>query len=163
MKRKSLIKLILLLGTIVSLYFVPWPIVFAWMKPLPDTVQEQVDLAANYGFDGIVVCINKKGNELSYYTRYKNREQKNPADPNALFKIASVGKLFNALSVAKLVASGTLDLDKSLEHYLPELKGRIENSDQITLRMLVMHRSGIPILPTSQSIGWHRKKLQRKT
>jgi CubicO group peptidase (beta-lactamase class C family) len=37
-----------------------------------------------------------------------------------------------------------LDLDETLADYLPELDGRIENSDTITLRMMVKHRSGIP-------------------
>lgn len=34
--------------------------------------------------------------------------------------------------------------DKSLSDYLPELKGRIENADEITLKMMIQHRSGIP-------------------
>jgi len=113
--------------------------------PLPNTVQEQVDKAADYEFDGIVVCVNKTGNQSEFYTSgYKNRENKIPADPNALFKIASVSKLYNAVAVAKLVRDGKLSLDKTLSDYLPELKGRIEYSDKITLRMLVKHRSGIP-------------------
>ena len=37
-----------------------------------------------------------------------------------------------------------LSLDKNLADYLPELKGRIENAEAITLRMMVQHRSGIP-------------------
>ena len=144
-KSKWIIRILLFLGTIVSLYFVPWPIVTAWIMPLPNTVQEQVDKAADYGFDGIVVCVNKTGNQSEFYTSgYKNRESKIPADPNALFKIASVSKLYNAVAVAKLVRDGKLSLDKTLSDYLPELKGRIEYSDQITLRMLVKHRSGIP-------------------
>ena len=133
------------LGTIISLYFVPWPIVTAWIKPLPNTVQEQVDKASDYGFDGIVVCVSKNGNHSEFYTSgYKNRENKIPADPNALFKIASVSKLYNAVAIAKLTRDGKLSLDKILLDYLPELKGRIEYSDKITLRMLVKHRSGIP-------------------
>lgn len=142
---KRLIRNLLFLGTIISLYFVPWPIVTAWIKPLPKTVQEQVDKAADYGFDGIVVCVNKTGNQSEFYTSgYKNRENKIPADPNALFKIASVSKLYNAVAIAKLARDGKLSLDKTLSDYLPELKGRIEYSDKITLRMLVKHRSGIP-------------------
>ena len=146
-KSKLIIRILLFLGTIISLYFVPWPIITAWIMPLPNTVQEQVDKAADYGFDGIVVCVNKTGNQSEFYTSgYKNRENKIPADPNALFKIASVGKLYNAVAVAKLVRDGklSLSLDKTLADYLPELKGRIEYSDKITLRMLVKHRSGIP-------------------
>jgi D-alanyl-D-alanine carboxypeptidase len=142
---KQVIRVLLFLGTIISLYFVPWPIVTAWIKPLPGTVQEQVDQAADYGFDGIIVCVNKKGNQSEFYTSgYKNRENKIPADPDALFKIASVGKLYNAVAVAKLVRDGKLSLDKSLSDYLPELNDRIEYADKITLRMLVQHRSGIP-------------------
>lgn len=144
-KSKRIIRILLLLGTIISLYFVPWPIVIAWIKPLPNTVQEQVDQAADYGFDGIVVCVNKKGNQSQFYTSgYKNRENKIPADPKALFKIASVSKLYSAVAIAKLVRDGKLSLDKTLSDYLPDLNDRIEYADKITLRMLVKHRSGIP-------------------
>lgn len=145
MNKKRIIRVLLLVGTLISLYFVPWPIVIAWAKPLPNNVQEQVNKVANYGFDGIVVCVNKTGNQSEFYTSgYKNRENKIPADPNALFKIASVSKLYNAVAIAKLTRDGKLSLDKTLSDYLPELKGRIEYSDKITLRMLVKHRSGIP-------------------
>jgi CubicO group peptidase (beta-lactamase class C family) len=37
-------------------------------------------------------------------------------------------------------------LDKTLAEYFPELAGRIENAEKITLRMMVEHRSGIPNL-----------------
>ena len=144
-KLKLTIRILLFLGTVISLYFVPWHIVFAWIKPLPNNIQEQVNKAAEYGFDGIVVCVNKTGNKCEFYTSgYKNRENKIPADPNSFFKIASVGKLYDAVAVAKLVRDGKLSLDKTLSDYLPELKGRIEYADKITLRMLVMHLSGIP-------------------
>ena len=144
-KLKLVIRILLFLGTVISLYFVPWPIVIAWIKPLPNNIQEQVNKAVDYGFDGIVVCVNKTGNKCEFYTSgYKNRENKIPADPNSFFKIASVGKLYDAVAVAKLVRDGKLSLDKTLSDYLPELKGRIEYADKITLRMLVMHRSGIP-------------------
>ena len=142
---KNIIRIALLVGTIISLYFVPWPIVKAWIKPLPDTVQEQVNEAIDMGFDGIIVYVDEGGKEPTLYAAgHKNRENKIPADPHALFKIASVGKLYNALAITKLVSSGKLSLDKTLADYLPEMKGRIENADKITLRMMVQHRSGIP-------------------
>ncbi|MFZ6664212.1 serine hydrolase domain-containing protein [Peijinzhouia sedimentorum] len=147
------------MGTITSLYFVPWPIVAAWIKPLPNTVQEQVNKAADYGFDGIVVCVNKAGNQSEFYTSgYKNRENKIPADPNALFKIASVSKLYNAVAVTKLVSDGNLSLEKTLADYLPELKGRIKYADKITVRMMVQHRSGIPDYVRTQNYWLHPKE-----
>jgi CubicO group peptidase (beta-lactamase class C family) len=115
------------------------------LAPLPDTVQEQLDKSIKYGFDGIVVYVDQAGKPPEFYAAgWKNRENKIPADPHALFKIASISKLYVAVAVAKLVNDKQLDLDKTLADYLPDLAGRIENADQITLRMMVQHRSGIP-------------------
>lgn len=140
-----IIRVLLLTGTIISLFFVPWPIIRAWLTPLPQTVQKQVDQANNYGFDGIIVYVDQAGKPPVYYASgYKNRENKTPADPEALFKIASVGKLYHAVAVAKLVRNGTLALDQTLANYLPELNNSIAYADQITIRMMVQHRSGIP-------------------
>lgn len=47
------------------------------------------------------------------------------------------------MAVTKLVGEGRLSLDKTLTDYLPKLNGRIEHANQITLRMLIQHRSGI--------------------
>jgi len=103
--------------------------------------------------------VDKTGNSPEFYAAgYKNRENKIPADPHALFKIASVGKLYIALAVTKLVSHGKLSLDKSLADYLPELKGRIEYADQITLRMMVQHRSGIPNYTDSFNYWAHPKE-----
>lgn len=113
--------------------------------PLPNTIQEQVDEAIAYGFDGIIIYVDQKGKKPEFYAAgWKNREKKITADPHALFKIASIGKLYDAVSVTKLVSDKRLSLDKTLAEYFPELVGRIENAERITLRMMVQHRSGIP-------------------
>ncbi len=140
-----MIRIALLAATVVSLYFVPWILVKVWILPLPDTVQEQVDEAIDHGFDGIVVYIDEGGKPPAFYAGgWHDRENKIPANPHALFKIASISKLYDAVAVTKLVSDGRLFLDKTLADYLPELKGRIENADKITLRMMIQHRSGIP-------------------
>jgi CubicO group peptidase (beta-lactamase class C family) len=46
--------------------------------------------------------------------------------------------------MAKLANSNRLSLDQSLDEYFPELIGKIEYADSITLRLMVQHRSGIP-------------------
>ena len=100
-KSKRIIRILLLIGTIISLYFVPWPIVKAWITPLPETVQEQVNKATDYGFDGIIVYVDEKGKNPAFYSAgYKNRENKIPADPHSLFKIASVSKLYTAVAIS---------------------------------------------------------------
>ncbi|MBH13492.1 MAG: serine hydrolase [Leeuwenhoekiella sp.] len=141
----TIIRILLFTATLISLYFVPWPIVSAWIKPLPDTIQKQVDKAPDYGFDGIIVYIDQGGKAPAWYTAgTHSRETQEPARADALFKIASVSKLYTALAVTKLASKGQLDLDQSLAHYFPELAHRIEYADEITIKMLVKHRSGIP-------------------
>ena len=158
-KTKLLIRISLFVGTIISLYFVPWPIVKAWVTPLPDSVQQQVNKAGDYGFDGIIVYVDKKGEKpVLYSTGYKNRESKSPADPNSLFKIASVSKLYTAVSVAKLAYAGRLSLDKKLADYFPELVGKVEYADKITVRMMVQHRSGIPNYTSTPDYWIHPKQ-----
>jgi len=125
--------------------FVPWKLVWPWLSPLPDTIEEQLDDAVAFGFDGIVVYVDRAGEEPAFYSAgWKNRAEQIPADPHSLFKIASIGKLYEAVSIAKLVHDGRLSLDKTLIDYFPELGGRIEYADSITLKMMVQHRSGIP-------------------
>ena len=142
---KRILRIAFIIASISSLYFVPWILVRAWILPLPDTVKEQVNEATDYGLDGIIVYVDQGGKEPAFYAAgWKNREKKIHADPQALFKIASISKLYIAVAVAKLVNDSRLSLDKTLADYLPELSGRIENADQVTLRMMVQHRSGIP-------------------
>ncbi|UMB55104.1 beta-lactamase family protein [Lutibacter sp. A64] len=145
-KNKTLIiRIILLVGTIVSMFFVPWLLVKAWILPLPNTVQEQLDEAIGHGFDGMIVYVDQKSKPSQYYTAgWHNRELKIPAKPNALFKIASISKLYDAVAVTKLVGEKRLSLDKTIADYLPELVGKIENAEKITLRLMLQHRSGIP-------------------
>ena len=145
-KTKNLIIRILLFGgTAISMFFVPWILVKAWILPLPDTVQEQVDEAIGHGFDGMIVYVDQAGKPPTFFTGgWKDRQKKIPADPNSLFKIASISKLYTAVAATKLVNQKRLSFDKTLADYLPELSGRIENTEEITLRMMIQHRSGIP-------------------
>ena len=113
--------------------------------PLPDTVQEQLNEGINYGFDGMIAYVDEAGKPPEFYAAgWHDRKKKIPAYPQALFKIASITKLYIAVATTKLVTEGRLSLDKTLAEYFPELAERIEYSDKITLRMMVQHRSGIP-------------------
>ncbi len=147
-----ILRIILAIGTPISLFFVPWILVWAWILPLPDTVQEQVNDAIGHGFDGMIVYVEEAGKPPAFYTAgWHDRKNKIPADPKALFKIASISKLYVAVAITKLVHDKRLSLDKTLADYFPELVGRIENAEKITLRLMVQHRSGIPNLTDNPS------------
>ena len=142
---KKVFRILFIAASIGSLYFVPWILVKAWILPLPDTVQEQLDEALDYGFDGMIVYIDQGDKAPEFYAAgWHDRKNKIPANPKALFKIASITKLYVAVATTKLVKANRLSLDKTLAEYFPELADRIENSNEITLRMMLQHRSGIP-------------------
>ncbi len=124
------------------------------LQPLADTVEMEAESAIDRGFDGIIVCVNRPGATELYAAGWHNRENEIPADPHSLFKIASISKLYIAAATAKLVHADRLSLDKTLAQYLPDIAPRIEHSDEITLRMLVQHRSGIPNFTDDSDFPW---------
>ncbi|MEM8862198.1 MAG: serine hydrolase domain-containing protein [Chloroflexota bacterium] len=148
-KQKRIVQILRIIMPIVGIFclvaFSPWDGIWAWITPVPDTVQEQVDDAIGHGLDGMIVYVDEAGKPPAFYTAgYNNREDQIPADPQSLFKIASIDKLYVAVSIAKLVADERLSLDDTLADHFPELVGRIENADAITVKLMVQHRSGIP-------------------
>lgn len=144
-KKTLIIRISLLAGTVVSLFFVPWILVRAWILPLPETLQGQVDEALNYGFEGMIAYVDQTGKPPLYLASgWNDREARKPANPHDLFKLASISKLYDAVAVTKLVHDGSLSLDKTIADYLPELVGRVEYAEKITLRLMIMHRSGLP-------------------
>lgn len=108
------------------------------------TVQDEMQKAIDGGFDGMIVYVNQSGRSSFYSAGFNNREKQTLADPHALFRIASISKLYIAAATAKLIAGNTLSLDQTLAELIPEVAGKIENAEIITLKMLLKHRSGIP-------------------
>lgn len=62
-----------------------------------------------------------------------------PATPHTRFRIGSVTKMFTAVSIMQLVEAGRLKLDAPLAAYLPDAP----HASEVTIRQLLMHRSGI--------------------
>ena len=109
----------------------------------PDSIQGEADKAIEYGFDGIIVYVNAPERASFYSAGFDNREEQILADAHSLFKIASISKLYIAASAAKLIANNQLSLVAKLTDLLPEVEGRIEYATEITLEMMLQHRSGI--------------------
>jgi len=146
-KSKTWLKILFALTiAVVSIaIFSPWKAVLLYLSPIPDEVSEEVERSVNFELDGMVVYVQKGKESAEFYAAgWHDRVKKIPADPKALSKIASISKLYNAVAITKLVHSGKLSLDKTLADYFPELKGRIANSESISLRLMIQHRSGIP-------------------
>jgi len=155
---KRLLKIFIpIISIIITIVFTPWVVVRAWLAPLPDTIQEQLDNALSYKLDGIIVYVDQLGKPPAFYTAgWKERENKVPADPQALFKIGSISKLYIAAASTKIINRKSLSLDDTLAKLLPELVGRIQNADKINVRMLLKHRSGIPDWIDDPNFPWDK-------
>ena len=67
-----------------------------------------------------------------------------PMSPDTPVELASLSKSFTALAVFQLQSEGRLNLERSVASYLPEFRtGAGRASDQITVRHLLEHRSGL--------------------
>ena len=156
--RRAFIRVSILL-TLASLWFIPWTMLKMALRPQPATIQEQLDYATAQRFDGVILYVNHAGQESIFASGWNDKNAEVVASPDSLFKIASITKLYVAVVVAKLVGRGQLSLDGTLSAYLPHLTTKIDNADQITLRMLVQHRSGIPNYTDAPDYPWHDPSL----
>ena len=71
-KQNRIIRMLRIIMPIVGVFcivaFSPWDGIWAWIRPLPDSVQEQVDDAIGHGLDGIIVYVDKAGEPPAFYT-----------------------------------------------------------------------------------------------
>lgn len=62
-----------------------------------------------------------------------------------LMYLQSIAKTYMAVAILKLYEEGRIDLDAPMTKYLPEsISDNISRADEITIRMLLNHTSGIP-------------------
>ena len=77
-------------------------------------------------------------------------------DPHAIYRIASLTKLFVAEAIDQLAAKGVIDLDAPVTRYSKYALAPEYGS--VTLRDLMLHRSGLPMdfLNPWNPLAWHR-------
>jgi D-alanyl-D-alanine carboxypeptidase len=77
---------------------------------------------------------------------YADLDKKTPATPGTVYRIASISKLFTAMSIMQLRDQGKLGLDDPVVKHLPwfKLKSPPADSPPITIRHLLTHTAGLP-------------------
>ena len=95
---------------------------------------------------GVAVAVVEKNKVV--YARgfgYRDIEKKLPVTPNTQFAIGSCTKAFTASLLGILQKEYSLDFDKPVTTYLPQQKFYSnELTNQITLRDMMSHRTGLP-------------------
>jgi D-alanyl-D-alanine carboxypeptidase len=74
---------------------------------------------------------------------YANQEAGEFLNPDDQFYVASITKSFTATTVLQLAQENKLNLDDTLDKWLPDTASQITNGDRITVRQLLNHTSGI--------------------
>ncbi|MEU4358962.1 serine hydrolase domain-containing protein [Streptomyces virginiae] len=64
--------------------------------------------------------------------------------PDAHFRIGSITKPMEAVILLQLSAEGRIDLDQSVQHYLPGLLPEDRFKEPVSVRQLLNHTSGLP-------------------
>lgn len=94
---------------------------------------------------GLAIAV-VRGDKLIYAKGFGYRDVKSklPVNPQTQFYIASTTKSFTATAAKLLADEGKLDLDAPLKTYFPNLTLKAPlSTEQISLRDLLTHRSGI--------------------
>ncbi len=90
--------------------------------------------------------ITAEGKQYNYSSGYADKKmQKYLTGENVLFS-GSIGKTYNVAVIMQLVDEGKLKLDDKFTDHVTDLDwlNRLPNIEQITVRMLLNHTSGLP-------------------
>ena len=108
--------------------------------------EEVPKLLAEHDVPGLSMILIRNGNIMWSHAFGNRRSDRNtPLTERTVFEAASMSKPLFAYAALKLVEQGKLDLDRSLDSYLPEpyLPDQ-PNAAKITARMVLTHTTGFP-------------------
>lgn len=127
---------------ILSLLFIGSLGLKAQTTDLTNKIDSIVKINVSKETPGCVVGVIKDG-KILYKNTYgmSNLDYRIPVSDSTLFNVASVSKQFTAYLVLLLEKEGKLNLDDSVQKYIPELKNY---GHPVTIRQLLRHTSGIP-------------------
>ncbi|MGE7647283.1 serine hydrolase domain-containing protein [Peribacillus frigoritolerans] len=108
------------------------------------SVKQAMRDTLHLGFPGILVKTSEGGKTWSYAAGIADLSTKKPMKTDFRFRIGSVTKTFTATVVLQLAGENRLNLDDSIEKWLPGvIHGNGYDDKQITIRQLLNHTSGI--------------------
>jgi len=98
--------------------------------------------AVDQHFNGVILVGH--GSQVDYAESFgvADAATQQPLTADAPFETGSISKWIASIVVMRLVQQGELALDEPISTYLPDY--RRDNGDQLTLRELISHASGVP-------------------
>jgi D-alanyl-D-alanine carboxypeptidase len=101
------------------------------------------------------IMLMKRTNEAVWIgaTGYANLEHQTNMRTNQQFRVGSITKMFTAVIIMQLVNEGKLTLESKLSNYIPSLAKYVDNREDVTIRHLLGHLSGI-VDPPNESLQY---------
>ncbi|MEU5540095.1 serine hydrolase domain-containing protein [Streptomyces sp. NPDC020362] len=106
----------------------------------PAALQAAIETRPTDGASGAIARVGEPGRLWKGSTVDSQTGQKIPAD--AHFHIGSISKVFETTVVLQLAAEGRIDLDRTVQQYMPGLLP--DTFQPITVRELINYTSGLP-------------------
>lgn len=108
--------------------------------PVQNSLEKLRSIEAS-GLPGISVLVSRDGKILLEQSiGYADIENDLPISGKTKFRIGSVTKQFTAVAILKLIEDGKLQLEDTLDRFLPDFP----RGDEVTIHHLLSHTSGIP-------------------
>lgn len=106
-----------------------------------DTIIERIEASDVPGFAVAVLA----GDRIVHARGFGEADGSGrPVTPQTPFLLGSTTKSFTALAVMQLVDGGKVDLDDPVRRWVPELQLAREQEEEITVRQILQHTSGLP-------------------
>ncbi len=132
--------------SILASLLLPAAMAAATAKPLDPAVTRRIDadvrrVLERSGAPSAVIAIVDDG-RVVYRKAYglRDSERKLAATTDTHYEIGSITKQFTAAAILQLQEAGKLRIDDKLSKYLPDAP----HADEVTLRQLLSHTSGLP-------------------
>jgi D-alanyl-D-alanine carboxypeptidase len=103
-------------------------------------VEHLADAAIAAGIPGLSVAILRDGQTVTVTRGASDLQSGNAITVQHRFRMGSIAKTFVASTIMQLVDEGALELDDSLDHWLP---GTLPASSHVTIEQLLRQESGI--------------------
>ncbi|MED0997580.1 serine hydrolase [Bacillus mobilis] len=109
-----------------------------------NSVKQAMRDTLKLGYPGILAKTSESGKTWEYATGIADLRTKKPMRTDFRFRIGSVTKTFVATVLLQLAGENRLNLDDSIEKWLPGvIRGNGYDGKQITIRQVLNHTSGI--------------------
>ena len=108
---------------------------------LGNVLDKEMEKLKQVGFSGSILVAHQGEIILAKSEGFIDLKGKKPAKPHTLYEIASFSKSFTSTAAMILAEQGKLDLDASIDKYLPEVP---DNCKPISVRHLMQHTTGMP-------------------